>query len=93
MDDFKYLVSVVVPVYNVEKYIDLCIGSLLNQTLSFDKMQVLLINDGSTDSSEALCKAYAEKYDNVFLYSKVNEGASQARNYALDRAEGTYIFY
>ena len=93
MDDFKYLVSVVVPVYNVEKYIDLCIGSLLNQTLSFDKMQVLLINDGSTDSSEALCKAYAEKYDNVFLYSKVNEGASQARNYALDRAEGKYIFY
>ena len=66
MDDFKYLVSVVIPVYNVEKYIDLCIQSLLNQTLSFEKMQVLLINDGSTDSSEELCKVYAEKYDNVF---------------------------
>lgn len=93
MDDFKYLVSVVIPVYNVEKYIDLCIKSLLNQTLSFEKMQILLINDGSTDSSEELCRVYAEKYDNVFLYTKVNEGASQARNFALDRAEGKYIFY
>lgn len=93
MDDFKYLVSVVIPVYNVEKYIDLCIQSLLNQTLAFEKMQVLLINDGSTDSSEEICKVYAEKYDNVFLYTKVNEGASQARNFALDRAEGKYIFY
>lgn len=93
MADFKYLVSVVIPVYNVEKYIDLCMQSLLNQTIEFNKMQILLINDGSTDSSEELCRVYAEKYDNVFLYTKVNEGASQARNFALDRAEGKYIFY
>lgn len=93
MDDFKYLVSVVVPVYNVEKYLDLCMQSLLNQTLQFDKMQILLINDGSTDKSEEICKSYSEKYDNVFLYTKVNEGAPQARNFALDRAEGKYIFY
>lgn len=93
MDDFRYLVSVVIPVYNVEKYLDLCMQSLLKQTLEFNKMQVLLVNDGSTDSSEEICKSYAEKYENVFLYTKVNEGASQARNFALDRAEGKYIFY
>ncbi|MBQ8574734.1 MAG: glycosyltransferase family 2 protein [Clostridia bacterium] len=93
MPDFKYRVSIIVPVYNAEEYIRSCINSLLAQTIDFSQMQILLINDGSKDSSEEICKEYAEKYSNVFLYTKENEGASQARNFGIKKAEGKYIFY
>ena len=91
--DFEYLASVIVPVYNVEKYLQGCLESLLNQTVDFSKLQVLLINDGSKDSSEEICKSYAEKYDNIFLFSKENEGLSRTRNFGLSKATGKYIFY
>lgn len=93
MPDFKYKVSVVIPVYNAQEFIKPCIESLLCQTIEFSQMQILLINDGSTDNSEALCKEYAEKYENVFLHTKPNEGAPEARNFGIRKAEGKYIFY
>lgn len=93
MADFEYLASVIVPVYNVEKYLQGCLESLLNQTVDFSKLQVLLINDGSKDSSEEICKSYAEKYDNIFLFTKENEGLSGTRNFGLSKATGKYIFY
>ncbi len=93
MPDFLYRASVVVPVYNVEKYLAGCIDSLLSQTIDFSQLQILLINDGSKDSSEEICRAYSEKYQNVFLFSKENEGLSKTRNYGLSKAEGKYIFY
>lgn len=93
MADFEYLASVVVPVYNVEKYLDLCIESLINQTVDFSKIEILLINDGSTDSGESICKSYSEKYENIFLYSKENEGLSKTRNFGVSKARGKYIFY
>ncbi len=93
MPDFPFVASVVVPVYNVEKYLAGCIDSLLSQTIDFSKLQILLINDGSKDSSEEICKSYAEKYQNVFLFSKENEGLSKTRNFGRSKAEGKYIFY
>lgn len=93
MPDLTYLASVIVPVYNVEKYLSSCLDSLVNQTLDFSKLEIILVNDGSTDSSEEICRHYSEKYKNVFLYSKENEGLSKTRNYGLDMAHGKYIFY
>lgn len=93
MPDFQYKASVIVPVYNVEKYLRGCIESLVGQTMDFSEVEVLLINDGSPDGSEAICREYAEKYSNVVLYSKQNEGLSKTRNYGLSRARGKYIFY
>ena len=93
MPDFKYKVSVIIPVYNAEEYIRPCIESLLKQTIPFSQMQILLINDGSTDSSEAICREYAKKFDNIFIYTKINEGAPLARNFGIGKAEGKYLFY
>lgn len=91
MPDYK--ATVLIPVYNVEKYLRSCIDSLIEQTIGFDRIEVLLINDGSTDGSEKICKEYAETYENVILYSKENEGLSKTRNYGLSRSHGKYIFF
>ena len=93
MSDFPYLASVIVPVYNVEKYVAACLDSLVNQTVDFNKIEVVIVNDGTKDSSAQICQRYADKYENVFLYNKENEGLSKTRNYGLDRAHGKYIFY
>ena len=77
--------SIIVPIYNVEKYLDKCIKSLLDQ--DFKNYEILLINDGSTDNSEALCLKYANKYKKKIKYFyKENGGLSSARNYGLERA-------
>ena len=88
----EYKASVIVPVYNVEKFVAGCLDSLIEQTVGFENIEVVLVNDGSTDNSEAICREYAEKYNNICLYSKENEGLSKTRNYALSRAHGKYIF-
>ena len=89
----EYKATVIIPVYNVEKFVESCLVSLTGQTIGFDNIEVLLVNDGSTDNSEAICKGFADKYENVVLYSKENEGLSKTRNYALARANGKYIFF
>lgn len=89
----EYRATVIVPVYNVEKFLRGCIDSLIEQTVGFESIEVVLVNDGSTDGSEAICKDYADRYGNVFLYSKENEGLSKTRNYGIARAHGKYIFY
>ncbi len=93
MPDFPYRASVIVPIYNVEKYLSGCIESLLSQTIDISQVEILLINDGSKDSSETICKSYAEKYENIALYSKENEGLSKTRNFGISKAQGKYIFY
>lgn len=60
--NFKYEVSIIVPVYNVEKYLRDCVESLVNQTIDKSKMEILLINDGSTDSSLEICREYESRY-------------------------------
>lgn len=89
----EYKATVIVPVYNVEKFVGGCLNSLTEQTVGFENIEVLLVNDGSTDGSEAICRSFADKYANVTLCSKENEGLSKTRNYALARAKGKYIFF
>ena len=85
------LISVIVPVYNVEQYLRQCIESILKQ--SYREIEVLLINDGSTDSSGIICQEFVG-YDNRCRYfEKENGGLSDARNYGLDRSEGEYITF
>lgn len=91
--DYKYKISVVIPVYNVEKYISETIDSVIKQTLGFkNNIQIVLINDGSTDNSEKVCLKYKNRYpDNIVYYAKENEGVSAARNFGLKFVEGKYI--
>lgn len=93
MDYFEYKVSVIVPVYNVETYLRDCLDSLLAQTIDHELMEVLLINDGSTDSSLKICKEYAELFSMFKVFSQENAGVSTARNLGIKNAVGKYIMY
>lgn len=85
-------VSVVVPVYNVEKYLGRCLDSLINQTL--EEIQIIVVNDGSTDMSGEILKKYSTKYPNKIIYlEKANGGLSDARNYGIPYASGEYIAF
>ena len=90
---FKYRISVIVPIYNVEEYIENCLKSLVRQSISKDDLEVLLINDGSPDNSEAICREYADKYPFFKLYSKENEGLSRTRNFGIEHAQGKYFVF
>lgn len=85
-------VSVIVPVYNVESYIGKCLESLVNQTL--EDIEIVVVNDGSTDNSESIIKKYVEKYNDKIKYVvKENGGLSDARNYGMKYASGEYIAF
>ncbi len=84
-------ISVIVPVYNAEKYLHRCIDSILSQT--FTDFELLLIDDGSKDKSGAICDEYAVKDSRVRVFHKENGGVSSARNLGLDNAEGEYIAF
>ena len=85
-------VSVIVPFYNVEKYIDRCLNSLVNQTL--EDIEIIIVNDGSKDNSETIAKEYSSKYKDKIIYlEKENGGLSDARNYAIPYATGEYIAF
>lgn len=87
----KDLISIIVPVYNTEKYLNRCVDSLIKQ--SYENTEILLINDGSTDGSEKICAEYEKNNENVFLFTKPNGGLSDARNYGLEKAKGTYVMF
>lgn len=82
-------ISVIVPVYNVRKEIENCIESILNQ--SFKNLEIILVDDGSTDGSGKICDRYAKKDDRVIVFHKENGGVSSARNVGLKAATGNYI--
>lgn len=85
-------VSVIVPFYNVEKYIEKCLNSLTNQTL--DEIEIILVNDGSQDNSEKIAKEFQEKYTNkIKYYEKPNGGLGDARNFGINYATGEYIAF
>ena len=90
---FKYEVSVIVPVYNVEQYLQKCLDSLVDQTISKEKMEVILVDDGSSDSSPAICDEYVEKHSFMKVFHIENGGVSSARNFGIDKAQGKYIMY
>lgn len=84
-------VSVIIPVYNVEKYIERCVDSVLNQT--FQDYEVLLIDDGSTDNSGKICDKYSLKDSRIKVFHKENGGVSSARNLGIDSAKGEWICF
>lgn len=90
-DNLNGLVSIVVPVYNVENYIERCVQSIMTQTYSM--IEVILVDDGSTDSSADLCEALADKDDRIKVIHKENGGLSSARNAALPLVEGEYLTF
>ena len=81
--------SVIIPVYNSEKYLKECLDSLVNQT--FKDFEIICINDGSTDNSKKLLEEYANKDDRINVYSQENQGVGAARNYGMTLAKGKYI--
>lgn len=84
-------VSIVVPVYNVEKYLKRCLNSLINQTYS--KLEIILVDDGSKDNSIAICKEYEKKDQRIHVFQKENEGLGLTRNFGIKKATGTYITF
>lgn len=86
----KEKVSIVVPVYNGEKYINKCIDSILKQT--YDSIELIIVNDGSTDDTAKLLKKY-KKHENVTIINKNNTGVSDSRNIGIDKSNGKYIMF
>lgn len=87
----RELISVIIPVYNVEKYIDRCVESVINQT--YKNLEIILVDDGSSDMSLHLCNKWEKEDKRVKVLSKENGGASTARNAGIDSARGNYIMF
>ena len=91
MEENNRLISIIVPIYNVEKYLSKCIESLLNQT--YTNIEILLVNDGSTDNSKKICEQFKGKDSRIKLINKENGGLSDARNKGLQKSIGKYITF
>ena len=88
----KYLVSIVMAIYNVEDYLEDAIESIIEQDIGFENIQLILVDDGSPDGSGAICDEYAKKYnDNIVVIHKENGGVSTARNEGLKYVQGKYV--
>ena len=85
------LLSVIVPVYNIQPFVERSIASILEQT--YENLEIILVNDGSTDGSEELCRKYAELDSRVKLISQENQGVTAARKAAVKMASGTYMAF
>lgn len=88
-----YTISVVIPLYNQQDTIHNCITALRKQTVAFKNLEIILINDGSSDDSGRLCKSFADKYSNIHYIYQENGGVSSARNQGIRKASGKYIFF
>ena len=91
MNNGRPLISIIVPIYNAEKYLKQCVDSLVNQT--YTNLEIILVNDGSKDSSKKICDEYAEKDTRITVIHKENEGVSETRNKGIDIANGSYIMF
>lgn len=91
LNDEDFLISIVIPIYNAEKYLEQCLNSIKNQT--YKNFEVILVNDGSIDNSESICKAFVESDTRFRYYLKANGGASSARNLGLDNVKGDFITF
>lgn len=85
--------SIIVPVYNVEAYLEKCLQSLVAQTLANDRYEIIVVNDGATDGSQQIIQQFCDKYSHVVGYLKENGGLSDARNYGIERAHGKYLAF
>lgn len=85
--------SLVIPMYNVELYIEKCLNSCINQDLSSNEYEIIIVNDGSKDTSLSRAEAIARKHNNIKIISQENGGLSSARNTGLKNAKGEYIWF
>lgn len=85
------LISVIIPIYNAENYIDKCLQSIINQ--SYDNLEIILINDGSTDDSLKICEKYRKDNSNIILINGKNRGPSYSRNLGIQKSTGMYIVF
>lgn len=91
MEKDNVLVSIIVPVYNVESYLEECLNSIVKQT--YKNIEVILINDGSTDNSLCICEDYVSKYHNIQVISQENKGLGPARNRGVELSKGDYLMF
>lgn len=91
MNKLKF--SIIVPVFNVEQHLERCVFSLRNQRNMSGELEILLINDGSTDKSGILCDQLAERFPQIRVFHKKNGGLSSARNLGIEKAEGDYVLF
>lgn len=89
--NYEPLISVIVPIYNVERYLEKCIKSILNQT--YQNLEVILVDDGSPDNCGEICDRYSDKDPRIKVIHKQNGGLSDARNKGIDAAEGEYLAF
>jgi glycosyltransferase involved in cell wall biosynthesis len=87
------LLSIIIPIYNVEKYIDRCLQSIFSQNVSAKDFEVICVNDGTPDNSMQIVKRYAEKYSNLHIINQPNQGLSVARNSGMAKAKGDYLWF
>ena len=88
----QYKFSIIIPFYNSEKWLKKSIDSIINQSIGFENIQLILVNDGSDDKSLEICKQYKSKYENnIEILSKKNGGVASARNHALKHIKGRYV--
>ena len=85
------LITIIIPVYNIEKYLRKCIESVIEQT--YKNIEIILVDDGSMDNSGEICDQYKEKDSRILVIHKRNGGLSDARNSAIDIAKGKYLFF
>jgi glycosyltransferase involved in cell wall biosynthesis len=85
--------SIIVPIYNVEKYVERCLRSLEDQDIPKDEYEIICVNDGSSDNSQAVVKRLQEEFENIILINQENQGVSRARNNGIDKACGKYLLF
>ena len=86
-------ISIIIPVYNVEKYLSRCLESCLNQDVQRDEYEIIIVNDGSSDGSQAIAEQYVAEYTNIKLINQENRGLSVARNHGFKAALGQYVWF
>ena len=91
MENTKELISLIIPVYNVENYVEKCLESACNQT--YGNYEIILINDGSTDDSGKICQKWAAEFPNIRYYEQENQGLGETRNRGIQYALGAYVAF
>ena len=91
INEQKKKISVIIPVYNGEKTIKKCLNSIVNQT--YKNIEIIIINDGSTDGTQCICEKYTKEYNNIILKNNENHGVSYSRNFGINIATGDYITF
>ena len=93
MEGYKYKLSIIIPMYNAEKYIANCLDSIINSDLPKDEYEVIVVNDGSKDKGPEIAKDYVSKNKNFIYLAQDNQGQSVARNYGIEKSSGEYIWF